>query len=368
MTDTRTVNPRLAPNERGVYEIRWTENHRSKRISTNTSDASHAQVAFARWLLSRDEEKRRDTDPHVGDILDQYIREHVREKVVDQDRQEDCCAVLAKGLGDMRPKELTAEVIAKYKLDRMAGLVNGRKVGNGTLRRELNVLMAAINHARKQRRIPADSVPYVQMPPPPPPKDIWLTEDELSKLLEQANDASDAVRMFTHIAAHTASRKNAVMRLTWDRISFDHGTIDFQNDGGPRTNKRRVQVPMTSGLAVMLSAEYERQGRPPLSRRVINLVSIDRPFKDLVNKVADITENEKFRKVTPHTLRHTWATLAAKNRVPIFEIAGVLGDTVQTVQRVYAKHHPDHLRGAVGFMDGLAPTGQGDRQRQTRAA
>jgi integrase len=55
------------------------------------------------------------------------------------------------------------------------------------------------------------------------------------------------------------------------------------------------------------------------------------------------------RKATPHTLRHTWATLAAQAGVPLWEIAGVLGDTLATVMKTYAHHCPDHLRGAVNF-------------------
>jgi integrase len=55
-------------------------------------------------------------------------------------------------------------------------------------------------------------------------------------------------------------------------------------------------------------------------------------------------------RVTPHTFRHTWATWAAQRGVPLFEIAGMLGDTMKTVEKNYAHHHPDHLRGAVNSM------------------
>lgn len=61
--------------------------------------------------------------------------------------------------------------------------------------------------------------------------------------------------------------------------------------------------------------------------------------------------------VSPHVLRHTWATWAARySRTGLWEtmygIAGVMGDTVQTVFRVYAKHHPEFLRDAVNFNKG----------------
>ena len=52
-------------------------------------------------------------------------------------------------------------------------------------------------------------------------------------------------------------------------------------------------------------------------------------------------------KVTPKTLRHTWATWAAQRGVSVWLIAGMLGDSVETVERNYMHHSPDHLRGAL---------------------
>ena len=51
--------------------------------------------------------------------------------------------------------------------------------------------------------------------------------------------------------------------------------------------------------------------------------------------------------VTPHVLRHTKATWMAQAGVSMFDIAGVLGDSVDTVTKTYAHHHPDYLRDAI---------------------
>ena len=50
---------------------------------------------------------------------------------------------------------------------------------------------------------------------------------------------------------------------------------------------------------------------------------------------------------TRHDLRRTWATLRAQAGVDLFAIAGVLGDTIETVTKHYAHHHPDFLRKAM---------------------
>jgi integrase len=51
--------------------------------------------------------------------------------------------------------------------------------------------------------------------------------------------------------------------------------------------------------------------------------------------------------VTPHTLRHTAATWKAQSRVPLWEAAGFLGMSRETLEKVYGHHDPDHLRAAA---------------------
>ncbi len=53
------------------------------------------------------------------------------------------------------------------------------------------------------------------------------------------------------------------------------------------------------------------------------------------------------RGLTPHVFRHTWATHASMNGVSLLEIARVLGDSIVTVEKTYAKFQPDYLRTAI---------------------
>ena len=50
---------------------------------------------------------------------------------------------------------------------------------------------------------------------------------------------------------------------------------------------------------------------------------------------------------SPHTFRHTWATHAAEDGIPMHTIAAFLGDTERTVQKNYQHLSPDYLRSAV---------------------
>jgi integrase len=44
--------------------------------------------------------------------------------------------------------------------------------------------------------------------------------------------------------------------------------------------------------------------------------------------------------ITPHVLRHTAATWMMQNGDDLWDAAGFLGMTIQTLQRVYGHHHP----------------------------
>ena len=344
------IGPKIITNSKGIYEIRWTEGRRSNRLSTKTADRAEAEKVFARWMLARNETAA--ATHTIGAILDAYLDEHVALKVVDKRRQEDCVRWLKAELAGRLPAELTFDVMLAYRRKRESGKVNGHPVGSGTLRRELNCLVAAFNHAVRHRRLSAADVPHIDLPSPPPPKDIWLNETEAEQLWQAAERLGGRSFLFVAVALETASRKKAIEQLRWDQVDLNAGVIHFQNDGGKRTNKRRVAVPISERLAAVL---FKAKQSAETEWVLISPYSIQHGFDRVKAAAFMATKNEKFMQVSPHALRHTWATLASRAGVPLFQVAGVLGDSLPTVMRVYAHHSPDHLRGAVNFRASSKP-------------
>lgn len=340
----RNEGPRLAINAAGIYEIRWTEDRRSNRKSTHSADMSIAQEVFAKWLLARSSQEKQAFT--IRAILDAYRSEHVEHKVVDKQRQDDCIRCLSSALGDRLPQDLTHDVMMDYRRRREAGKINGHPIGAGTMRRELNCLVAAINHAVRHRRLAAADAPHIDLPNPPPSKDLWLDEAEADQLWQAASRLGGRHFLFVAIALETASRKKAIETLRWEQVDIKAGLIHFQHDGKVRTNKRRVAVPMSTRLTSVL---VDARSKAETKWVLITPYSIQHAFDRVKAEALKVTGNSKFMEISPHTLRHTWATLAARAGVDLFQIAGVLGDTVQTVMRVYAHHSPDHLRGAINF-------------------
>jgi integrase len=62
--------------------------------------------------------------------------------------------------------------------------------------------------------------------------------------------------------------------------------------------------------------------------------------------------------VVPHTLRHTAATWLMQAGTDVWEAAGYLGMTVETLSARYGHHHPDHLSGARTAFDRMRIVGE----------
>lgn len=186
--------------------------------------------------------------------------------------------------------------------------------------------------------------PHVAGPPTPAPRDRWLTREEAKRLLAACGDFH--VRVFAALALHTAARSGAILDLTWDRVDLERRRLDY---GQGRGNKRRVRaVPIGDELLALLARTRE-------------LATSDHVVEFAGGRVGSVRtgflaacRRAGLAGVTPHVLRHTAATWMAQAGVPMWEIAGMLGNSVEVVARTYAKHSPDHLRhatsaiGAVG--------------------
>jgi integrase len=289
----------------------------------------------------------------IPEILEYYMFHYVEKKCADYQRQRDACKSLLRAFAEMLPGDLTPDVVQSYETDRAGGAWGRFRVGSSTVRRELVVLISALNYAVDQLVLAPGSHPKIALPPSSPPKDLWLTQTELDDFLALAHNTNvlrySRVFRMVAIVAETASRKTAVQELTWPQVDFDARLIRFDKDGKQKTKKRRVPVPISNRLMPILIRAFDE--RLPGCEYVLDTpYSIQHHFEDL-RKLACEKLGDKFQKLTLHSLRHTAATLMAQAGVDLREIAGVLGDSQATVDKVYAHHCPEFLRAAINFRE-----------------
>jgi integrase len=334
--------PRLLANEAGVYEVHWTEGGRSKRVSTRTADAAEAADFFATWKRGLEREKAQASASTVRGLLDAYFAEHVHKKVVGQGTAEIAKKHLLAHFADMDPAEIHPSDVRRYARRRELAEI-GRPAKGPTIRRELGVLVAALNHAVAEKRLKRTDLPSIPLPEPSQPREVWLTEAEVARLAAKAAEVRPDGRLsrierFVALAYYTAARKRALEELDWSQVDWDTGMIHLEKPGRRRTKKRRPSVPMHPKLRELMERAFvERESKWVLD----NSGNVRKAFASLV-KAAGLPAE-----VTPHVMRHTAATHMLRRKVPLWQVAGILGDTEATVQKTYGKHVPEALKEAV---------------------
>ena len=339
-----------------VYEIHWTENGRSRRESTRTRDAEKAAIAFRDWKQDVERDKAAVEAATVRGVLEAYWMEHVEENCASKGGSlKSQKAALLLHFADMHPAEITPADVRAYRQKRRSGEIGGRvKAGvkrgvqNPTIRRDLTMLVAALNHAVEEGRMKRSEVPAISLPPENEPRVRWLKEDELARLFEAAAEISaDRGRMcrierWLFLAYYTARRKRAIEQLAWDRVDFELNTVDFDLPGRRKTKKRRGSTKMHPRLRAALERAYaeRKPGETPgtFSPWVLDHDGDVKAAFRILRRRAGFGPD-----VTPHVLKHTHMLRRGKTT---WEVSGATDTSEATIRRVYGHHAPDAQQAA----------------------
>tara|TARA_R110002074_G_scaffold309813_2_gene480647 strand:- start:1546 stop:2583 length:1038 start_codon:yes stop_codon:yes gene_type:complete len=338
------MEPQLSTNDNGYYEVKYydEESKHVRRQSFRTKDAVKAHNRFALWLVTDNADS--DGIPTIEMILDRYDTDHIETDVADKERERLNIRWLNASFGPMTPDNLDNNDVKRYISDRKAGRI-GRRSVDGTIRRELTTLVSALNHGVREKILKLGDVPHIKKPKDSPPRTRYLSETEIKQLIKMSRwdgathrfeDGSRKER-FIRIALETGARKGAIESLTWDRVNFKTGIINFQAPFKTTTKKRNPKVPISDDLLPFL-IKWKKTAKTEF------VLVHDGDVRRTYHTAAD---NADIKNTSPHILRHTWASHAAMNGVDLVAIAGVLGNTYQVVAKTYAHLSPSYLRDAI---------------------
>ena len=331
---------------RGVWCIVWWDGSHRRRVSTGTQNPTLARQALADFEAKLAEKTDGLT---VADALDRYSA-HREGKVMAHKRLLEAISALKPLVGPLRLDQVNQHAWDRYAASRVTRPRPREKnhaprpVAAGTLRREFVVLRAALRRAWKDGRLAKP--PELEPPADSQPRDRYLTKDEAKALLAAA---SGHVRTFAALALFTGARRGSILSLTWDRVDFDRGIVDFQEPGRTLTKKRRSAVPMTRQLREALEAA--RSERIKECDFVVSYQGKSVPF-GLRWSFARLCERAGLDwRPTPHHLKHSVASFFAMEGVPITQAADWLATDEKTLRRVYRKFDPSYLASVASALD-----------------
>lgn len=244
-------------------------------------------------------------------------------------------------------------------------------------RRDLEDLRAAVNHYHREGH--ASAAPRVYLPARGRSRERWLTRAEAAKLIWSAWRYTERqlgsntrrhtrrhVARFVVVALYTGTRAGAIcsaaLQPTEGRgwVDLKHGVFYRRPQGAAETKKRQPPIPLPRRLLAHMR-RWKRAGQ----RYVVEWNG--EPISRMAKAFRSTVRAAKLKGVTPHTLRHTAATWLMQAGVGTWPASGYLGMSRETLERVYAHHHPDYLKEARDAFDRPRPAkGSAKRMRVQR--
>ena len=344
----------------GIYLIRDTG--RGDR-STGTRDRREAERQLAVYIAERDRRPGGPATPDemtIVEALTIYGSEHAP-TVKDPARIGYAIEALISWWGERPISTITRETSRAYGRGRRMVIARDPKTRDpiawapcapGTIRKELGVLAAAIQYCKDEGHLL--NPPKVHLPAKPAPKDRWLTRNEAARLLKAAyrHQETRHIARFILVALYTGTRKAAILGLRFKphpeggRVDTTSGRLYRRADGEAETKKRTPPIPLTPRLMAHLK-RWEKEG----TRFVVAFDG--QGIESIKTGWTSVVARAGLQDVTPHTLRHTAITWACQSgRADMWTLGGYFGVSPETMQHVYAHHHPDYQKDAVEAVGG----------------
>ncbi len=257
----------------------------------------------------------------VAQALTDYYQEHAQH-VASAERAEYCEARLMPFFGNRFVAHVTPALVNQYVRE-----CQERKESNGTIRRDLEHLRAALNHeVHEQRLIYA---PKFKLPAAPEPRERILTKSETKRLLKECK--TPHLKAFVQIMLHTGQRPGAVENLTWFQVDFKERIIHFERNARSN-NKRARPIPINQELMIVLKALHKKKQTGHV------LEFREEPAGNVKKSFARAVDRAKLLGVSRYTLRHTVINNLDDLNVDDKTIADLVGHTnVKTTRRHYIK-------------------------------
>ncbi|MGI8907780.1 MAG: tyrosine-type recombinase/integrase [Candidatus Sumerlaeaceae bacterium] len=240
--------------------------------------------------------------------------------------------------------KITTQQIKDY----LQHLQTNRGYKSTTLSRVIASIRVLFEFCVSQKKLDASPAAYIHNPKLPRKLPIYLVDSELKRLLnapdpKDVNGCRDFAILVT--LGFTGMRRQELVGLNVKSIDLERRSIKVLGKG----SKERL-IPMNEFVMKALNSYLEvrpatgdpeavflnRNGGRLTGRSIVNIV------RKYVRK-AGIGKD----KISPHKLRHTFATLLHMNEVDILEIKSLLGHASITSTQIYTHTNAGKLRTAV---------------------
>ncbi len=328
-------------------DIRQGRSGRTRLVFRGTEEEAHVAERELRKKLGRPVGEK----GTINALVDEYL-EYVQNNQAPLTLREKRRMLFGKLLpffGNMYPDLITSPIIEKYKTKRLAE--SGPK--NRQINMEILCLSALVKWAWIQGYCSEPLMRFKRLPYARPLPG-YLTREETRAFLKALNPQARVIFAFMALAG---LRKNEVVRLKWSQINLPGSAVLVQGKG----NRQRI-VPLSPTLKALIEA-LPRSSEWVFPSRIRKRPLPDperlekgKPLVDLRRSIEGAKKRSGISKrITPHMLRHSFATHLLEKGINLRTIQDLLGHAQVTTTEIYTHVAQTVAREAVDILEDHSP-------------
>ncbi len=336
------------------YDQLGKRKEKSKQGFKTENEAYRALLSVKTGILNGEVKRVENSNLTVGEWLDLWFETHKNGwKITSQMQRENAIKYQMKPL------------LGKYKLAELDKTTYKRVYINALLKRYKpstvqlfhRLFKVAINAAVDDEIIPRNRFNKITIENEEVAEN-FLTAHELKQLLSASKQLDNITNYsLIFLLAYTGLRKGEAQGLKWGDIDFEGKTITVKrtrdNKGvrSPKTKRSYRTILIDEELVAQLKL-YRKWCKETKLSFGLRSTKDDYVFVSYQNgtPVTDntikysmdrIQKKTNLKRITPHGLRHTHATILISKRIPIKVIADRLGNTPQMILDIYGHSFKD---------------------------
>lgn len=291
-----------------------------------------------------------DLDISVSQALDyawsdHYINSRTGEQILNY------MVILKDLIGDMKVSEVKASTFVYLEKQLKKRKTNGKPITASTINHYFPILNVALRIAARSYNAPCSSIGKVKLAIQKQSMSV-VSESLEEKVLEWFKDPArmhksragwsnrDLVEIY-HVAISTGMRRGEIFEFTPGQIEDNYIHLDAsQHKTGDKTGDKTIVLP--ADTMKLLQARIERLGIKP-DAKVFPYSK--RAYTRLWERLRDDIGIKG--RLTPHSMRHSFATRKLEKGMPLYDVSKLLGHTTVTTTEMYAHVTKEHLSASL---------------------
>jgi len=274
----------------------------------------------------------------------------------------------AAKIGEVRQAFLTSgKLVQAAKGQAGAKVVSDKGLSAGTVNQYLGVLKAVLNKCTTESWNLLSRVPEIELADLDKRCGRCLTKEEFNRLLLAAGSVH--LKRLLKLLVLTGARWDVeMMSLTWDRVDLTRNTgvkLRFTNSKTAASERTLTCGDKVRDILIEMRDEQQKAGVYNPTGRIFMreddgaLVlwfdptgAFETARKRAGLNLTETEQNDKKRKITLHTLRHTCASWMLEGDQPMYKVQAWMGHSqIQTTIDIYGHLDPNKFESAVAVLE-----------------